>query len=97
MFMHVGLEEDDSFVGVEAARKKIQDRIPAKFPQSFRILHGGECVEIDNEIDIFLRLTQEIQIRLHRTEVVAQMQLAGGLNTGEDAHERRITEKRLSW
>ena len=51
------------------------------------------CVDVwDDEVEVLLRFAKEIQIRLHRTEVVAQMQLAGRLDTREDAHGIRVLE-----
>jgi len=42
-------------------------------------------VEIGDEEETLIRFALKIQIRLDRTEIISQVQLAGGLNAGEDA------------
>src|SRR5437763_1812921 len=69
---------------IESARQKIERDAPAIGAQNFRIAHAGERMIIGDEVKRFA-LGLQRDGRSHHAEVIADVQNATGLNTGEDA------------
>src|SRR6266571_8221183 len=70
---------------IEPARQKIERDAPAVRAQDFWIAHTRERMIIGDEVKRFAFGLQR-DGRPHHAEVVADVQNAAGLNTGQDSH-----------
>src|SRR4029077_11754455 len=71
---------------IEPARQKIECDAMAVCAQRFRVAQTRERMVIGDEIKRFaLRLKRDS--RLHHAKIIADVQSAAGLNTGENAHD----------
>ena len=83
---HVGLNEDDAALRVQVRRQPVQHHlidVGLNLPCILRRGNSGEGVDVHGTVDTFVAIL-EVNPVLERTQVVAEMKLAGG------AHSREI-------
>ena len=55
-----------------------------QFQQALRIPYGGECMIVCQKVIALVAGFDELDELLHSTEIIAQVQIAGGLNPGNN-------------
>ena len=85
----MALHEHGGDVGVEADREQHRRQLERRVADDARLLGDGQRVEVDDPVeDVLLVLVRDPVAQ--RTEVVAEVDLAGGLDAREHAgHEQR--------
>ena len=82
MFRDLALVEDDMFCRVDTGGEKGGGHFADIARQFQRVLRHGDRVQIDNAIDAFHLVLQRDEA-FDGTEIIAQMQIAGGLDAGK--------------
>ena len=80
--MHMALDEEGVFLRIQTAGnvlRQLRDRTP---PEIGGVLADRDAVQVGHEVEA-VKLLREGGPVLHRAQVVAQMQVAGGLNAGQ--------------
>ncbi len=78
---HVGLAEENCFVGVETAGQEIQRHVQRILPALGGIKQGGHRVIIGDEIES-LAVVLQLDCGAHHAEIIAKVERAGGLDAG---------------
>ena len=84
MLRHLALVEDDVLLGVDAAGDEGRGDLARVGLQRDRVLRHRDRVQVDDAIDAVEILLQLDEFD-DRAEIVAEMQIAGGLHAGENA------------
>ena len=94
MLCDVGLHEQDAALGVEARCDEPGGDIECGHAENGRILRNGECVEVDHAEDRVVLVEAGDPID-DRSEQIAQVEIAGWLDAGEDAcHGGHVSGRR---
>ena len=75
--------------GIESEREVVRRAGEAQLPQPGRVAQAGERVVIRDEEEAIV-LFLHPHVLPDRAEIIAQVQLARGLNSRQDPHERRL-------
>src|SRR5262249_28019978 len=85
MLQHVRLNEDGALAGIEAGAEIVQDNFQSVFGETRGlVIVGGERMPIRDKEKTLVSLLQP-NPALERSDVVPQMQLAGGTHAAENA------------
>ncbi len=82
---HVGLHEQRGLVRIEAEGQQIDRHVERVLPQLLRIAHGGQRVQVGDEVKRLLVILQG-DVLADGAEVVAPVDRAGRLDAAENAH-----------
>ena len=90
MFGHLALVEDDMFLRIDTGGEKRGGHLADVARQFQRVLGYGDGVQVDHAIDA-LHLVLQGDEAFDGTEIVAQMQIAGRLDSGKNSlvHNRQ--------
>ena len=80
---HVALDEDGGDVGVEADRVQRRRQLERLLADDPGLLGHGQGVEVDDPVEGVARVLPDDPVP-QRAEVVAEVDLAGGLDAGQD-------------
>src|SRR5712691_5280770 len=84
MLGHVGLHEHDAPLRVESRGQEADRHVERALPQGRHVVRLGDGVQVHDTEQALVLVLQPDPV-LHRTEIVADVQLARGLNAGEHA------------
>src|SRR5574341_1366323 len=84
---HVRLDEQGAALGIQPGGQQGERHLPGAGGQRLRLVRLGHGVQV-HDAEEALMLSLERHPVLHRAQVVADVELAGGLDAGEDAHKR---------
>ena len=84
VFGNLALVEDDVLLGVDPAGDEGRRDLARVVAQRQRVLRHGDGVQIDDAIEAVMGLLQLDEFD-DGAEIVAKMQIAGGLHAGKDA------------
>ena len=82
---HIALPEEGGFVWIQSASEEIEGHTPAILAQNGGFADAGERVIVCDEVKGFAFILERDR-RSHHAEVVADVQNAGRLNAGKNAH-----------
>jgi hypothetical protein len=88
VFGHRRLDEQRAAIGIDAAGDEIDRHVPDALRHLGRLVALGDGVEVDDAEEAAVPVLQ-LDPRTHRSQVIAQMQLARRLNPREDRFHRR--------
>jgi len=77
---HVRLPPEDGFLGVEAQGHVVHGHVEAALSEGVGRGVAGQGVVVSNEIEAFM-LGLQLQVLVHRPEIVADVQPSRGLDT----------------
>src|SRR3989442_8601208 len=80
----VGWNKHDATLGLESRRKQADRHVERALPQRRRVVGLGDGVQVHDAEQALVLVLQPHPV-LHGTEIIADVQLARGLNAGEDA------------
>jgi hypothetical protein len=96
----VGLAEEDAALRVEPGGEQDGGRVVEVLPQGGGIPGNGDRVQVDDAVDRRVTTFLALDVLPNRTDVVAEVLAAGGLDAAEDSHRgadyRNRTSTRLS-
>ena len=85
MFGHLALVDQDGFRRVDAGGDKAGRKLAGVMGQLGGVLPDGDRMQVDHAIDGFeLGFVLGVDKALERAQVIAQMQVARGLDPGKD-------------
>jgi len=88
MSTHLGLDEERRLLWVDSRSQEKSSQLQNLGPQDFRILGNSDRVEVDDAEEIV-----ELRLRNYplsdRSQIVPDVNVARGLNTGENAFLHR--------
>ena len=70
----------DGLSWIEPARKVIQNNILSRFFQNLFVLDGRQRVQIRHEVKCLISFVLPFEVRTHGSEIISEVQLAGGLH-----------------
>jgi len=79
------LAKEACFLRIEPAGQKVDGDFPGMGSECDGIAHGGESVEIGDEVQR-LPLFLQLDGWFHHAEVIAKMRKARGLDAGKNTH-----------
>ena len=82
MLVHMALQEEGVLLRVEAAGDVLGQLRGGAAAQLLRVLPHGQGVQVGHEVKA-VELLGQLRPVFHRAQVVAQVQVAGGLDAGE--------------
>ncbi len=79
----LALIEDDASLGIDAGGQISGGHLAGVSTQQGRVLPDGDGVQVDDAVDALVLVLQRNEVS-DRTQVVAQVQVAGRLNAGKN-------------
>ncbi len=86
-FRHVRLAKERGLFRIEAQREIREGHLAGVLLEEQRIVHGGQGVQVGDEVERLLIVLQ-LNVLADRAEIIAPMGKAGGLDSGEHAHQQ---------